>query len=37
MCVLDHDAELLTQRPGLLLIADKGYVSAELPRRLPGG
>ena len=30
MCVLDHDAELLTQRPGLLLIADKGYVSAEL-------
>jgi hypothetical protein len=30
MCVLDHDADLLDQRPGLLLIADKGYVSAEL-------
>jgi hypothetical protein len=30
MCVLDHDAELLAQRPGLLLIADKGYASAEL-------
>jgi hypothetical protein len=30
MCVLDHDAELLAQRPGLLVIADKGYVSAEL-------
>ena len=30
MCVLDHDPDLLAQRPGLLLIADKGYVSAEL-------
>jgi hypothetical protein len=30
MCVLDHDADLLAARPGLLLIADKGYVSAEL-------
>jgi hypothetical protein len=30
MCVLDVDAELLAQRPGLLLIADKGYTSAEL-------
>jgi hypothetical protein len=30
MCVLDHDPELLAQRPGLLVIADKGYVSAEL-------
>ena len=30
MCVLDADAELLAQRPGLLLIADKGYASAEL-------
>ncbi len=28
--VLDHDADLLADRPGLLLIADKGYVSAEL-------
>ena len=30
MAVLDHDRHLLTARPGLLLIADKGYVSAEL-------
>jgi hypothetical protein len=30
MSVLDHDAELLTARPGLLVLADKGYVSAEL-------
>ncbi len=30
MCVLDQDQDLLTARPGLLLIADKGYVSAEL-------
>ncbi len=30
MSVLDVDADLLTARPGLLLIADKGYVSAEL-------
>jgi Transposase DDE domain len=30
MCVLDQDADLLAARPGLLLIADKGYVSAEL-------
>jgi hypothetical protein len=30
MSVLDHDASLLTARPGLLLIADKGYASAEL-------
>jgi hypothetical protein len=30
MCVLDVDAELLAARPGLLLIADKGYASAEL-------
>jgi hypothetical protein len=30
MTVLDHDAHLLTARPGLLLIADKGYASAEL-------
>ena len=29
MSVLDHDADLLVHRPGLLL-ADKGYVSAEL-------
>jgi hypothetical protein len=34
MSVLDHDAELLADRPGLLLIADKGYVSAELDRYL---
>jgi hypothetical protein len=30
MCVLDADADLLTDRPGLLILADKGYVSAEL-------
>ncbi|MGY1698490.1 IS982 family transposase [Geodermatophilus sp. SYSU D00766] len=30
LCVLDADADLLAARPGLLLIADKGYVSAEL-------
>jgi len=30
MCVLDADAALLADRPGLLLIADKNYVSAEL-------
>ncbi len=30
MCLLDADAALLAARPGLLLIADKGYVSAEL-------
>ncbi len=29
MCVLDADAELLADRPGLLLLADKGYVSHE--------
>jgi len=30
MCVLDVDADLLAARPGLLLIGDKGYASAEL-------
>jgi Transposase DDE domain len=30
MCVLDADAELLTARPDLLLIADKNYISGEL-------
>ena len=30
MAVLDHDRHLITARPGLLLIADKGYASAEL-------
>jgi hypothetical protein len=30
MAVLDQDRHLLTERPGLLLIADKGYTSAEL-------
>jgi hypothetical protein len=30
MAVLDQDAALLAERPGLLLIADKGYTSAEL-------
>jgi Transposase DDE domain len=30
MCVLDADADLLADRPGPLLIADRGYTSAEL-------
>jgi hypothetical protein len=30
MAMLDHDQPLLAQRPGLLLLADKGYISAEL-------
>jgi hypothetical protein len=30
MAMLDHDQLLLAQRPGLLLLADKGYSSAEL-------
>jgi hypothetical protein len=30
MAVLEHDPGLTDDRPGLLLIADKGYVSAEL-------
>lgn len=34
MAVLEHDPHLLTDRPGLVIIADKGYVSAELDRFL---
>ncbi len=34
MCLLDADAALLADRPGLLLLADKGYVSAELDEYL---
>jgi len=30
MCLLDQDTELLAERPGLLLLADKGYISGEL-------
>src|SRR3954452_24583637 len=30
MCVLDRDADLIAARPGLLLVADKGYTSVEL-------
>jgi hypothetical protein len=30
MAMLEHDPALTDDRPGLLLIADKGYVSAEL-------
>jgi hypothetical protein len=30
MAVLDHDPTLLSDRPGLLIIADKGYISREL-------
>ena len=30
MAVLDHDPSMLADRPGLVIIADKGYVSREL-------
>jgi hypothetical protein len=30
IAVLEHDPSLTTDRPGLIVIADKGYVSAEL-------
>ena len=30
MAVLDHDPQVIAARPGLLIIADKGYVSADL-------
>jgi hypothetical protein len=30
MAMLDHDQPLLAARPGLLVIADKGYISADL-------
>jgi hypothetical protein len=30
MAILDNDPSVLTDRPGLLIIADKGYVSSEL-------
>ena len=30
MAALEHDPTLTTDRPGLIIIADKGYVSAEL-------
>jgi hypothetical protein len=32
--VLEHDPDLVTDRPGLLIVADKGYVSAKLDRWL---
>jgi hypothetical protein len=34
MAVLEHDPSLSTARPGLTIIADKGYVSAELDQFL---
>nr|WP_211177151.1 IS982 family transposase [Pseudonocardia acidicola] len=34
MAILDHDPTLTGDRPGLTIIADKGYVSAELDRYL---
>ncbi len=34
MAVCDHEPHLLAARPGLLIIADKGYVSRELDRFL---
>ncbi|TMR94897.1 IS982 family transposase [Nonomuraea basaltis] len=30
MAILDHDPDLITERQHLLIIADKGYISAEL-------
>jgi hypothetical protein len=36
MAVLDHDPGLTRQRPGLTIIADKGYVSHELDSYLAG-
>jgi hypothetical protein len=30
MAVLNHDRSVHTDRPGLLIIADKGYISREL-------
>lgn len=30
MSICEHDPVLLTERPDLLIIADKGYISAEL-------
>ncbi|PRX43214.1 hypothetical protein B0I32_15813 [Nonomuraea fuscirosea] len=30
MAISEHDPHLLADRPGLLIVADKGYVSAEL-------
>ena len=32
--VLDDDPDLMAERPGLLIVADKGYASAELDRWL---
>jgi hypothetical protein len=29
MCVLDQEDDLFAERPGLLLLADKGCISAE--------
>jgi hypothetical protein len=34
MAILDHDPTLTAHRPGLMIIADKGYVSAELDQFL---
>lgn len=34
MAILDHDPSVLADRPGLLIIADKGYVSRELDNYL---
>jgi Transposase DDE domain len=34
MAVLEHDPSLTAARPGLVIVADKGYVSAELDRFL---
>jgi hypothetical protein len=34
MAILDHDRRLIAARPGLVLIADKGYVSRELDQFL---
>ena len=36
MAIIEHDPDLIAGRPGLVIIADKGYVSAELDRWLTG-
>jgi hypothetical protein len=34
MAICDHEPDLLDQRPGLLIIADEGYISRELDHYL---
>lgn len=34
MAICEHDPALLSARPGLLILVDKGYIAAELDRFL---